>query len=107
MESFLQKNNQSTFEEASRRTLLKEKWDDALRQGNILTEEMSIPYVGEGNYNEKVKTFRTKSLKYLINFVLSVDIKLTRFSLPNTPLILALIIDDNLDCATLSFPTEI
>ena len=41
-----------------------------------------------------------------INFVLSVEIKLTRFSLPNTPLILALIIDDNLDCATLSFPTD-
>jgi superfamily II DNA or RNA helicase len=63
--------NKMMLQNAGERELLKEKWNFALKKGNILIEEIKIPFPKKEDY-QKIKTlYYNRTLKYMLGVLIS------------------------------------
>lgn len=67
----IQNFNQQTFKLAANRKNLINLWKQALNKGEVLIEEMQIPFLEEGDIKDKQKSFLGKSIGYFSLSVIS------------------------------------
>ncbi len=58
--------NERMLAKAKQRELLKEKWQIALEKGEILIEEIKIPFAGKQNYKTVKSLYYNRTIKYFL-----------------------------------------
>lgn len=67
----IEKINEKMFSFASERDKLKQNWDDSLKQGVNLIEEIKIPFKGKRDYQSTKKMYFNHTIKNLIATLIS------------------------------------
>jgi len=58
--------NKQMFAMAGKRDLLKSQWEEALKKGVYLVEELKVPYPKHQNYESKKRLYSQKTIGYLL-----------------------------------------